>query len=252
MVHSFLPIPAIDLMDGQVVRLKRGEAGQKTVYSNDPVAVAKDFEAAGARRLHIVDLDGAFKGRPANLNVIEAIRNATSFEIELGGGLRTRETVQLVLKMGINDAILGTSAIRDRKLTEELAAEFGNRLIVGIDARDGMVAIEGWVETSTMSVLEFARELETIGIGTVIHTDIATDGMLTGPNAAALAKLADSTQMKVVASGGVSSIEDLEALRRLGKPNLIGAIIGRAIYDKRIDLREAIARMTGPSEATRS
>lgn len=247
---TFLPIPAIDLMSGQVVRLKRGEAAEKTVYSNDPVAVARDFETAGARRLHIVDLDGAFRGEPSNLSVIESIRGATSLEIELGGGLRTRETVERVLKMGIDYAILGTSALRDRDLLDELAGEFGDRLIVGIDARGGKVAIEGWVETSTLTVLEFARELEKIGIGAVIHTDIDTDGMLTGPNTAALARLADSTIMEVVASGGVGSIADLDALRALGRPNLIGAIIGRAIYERKIDLREAIARMRGTSAST--
>lgn len=251
MTHSsFLPIPAIDLMNGQVVRLRRGAASEKTVYSNDPVAVARDFESAGARRLHIVDLDGAFKGEPANLPVIESIRNAVSLEIEVGGGLRTRASVERILKMGINYAILGTSALRDRDLLDELAIEFGDHLIVGIDARGGKVAIEGWVETSTMTVLEFARQLEKIGIGAVIHTDIDTDGMLTGPNTAALARLADSTIMEVVASGGVSAIADLEALRALGRPNIIGAIIGRAIYDRKIDLREAIARMQGPSAST--
>lgn len=252
MVHSFLPIPAIDLMDGQVVRLKRGEAGQKTVYSNDPVGVARDFEAAGARRLHVVDLDGAFGGKPMNLEVVRAIREATGMEIELGGGLRTREAVERALELGINYTILGTSALQDRELLEELAGEHGDRLIVGIDARDGRVAIEGWVETSSMTVLEFARELEKIGIGTVIHTDISTDGMLTGPNTAALAQLADSTIMDVVASGGVSGIDDLLALQRLGKPNIIGAIIGRAIYDRKLDLREAVERLRLASEATRS
>ncbi|MEN6625225.1 MAG: 1-(5-phosphoribosyl)-5-[(5-phosphoribosylamino)methylideneamino]imidazole-4-carboxamide isomerase [Candidatus Sumerlaeia bacterium] len=249
---NFLPIPAIDLMGGQVVRLKRGEAGQKTVYSNDPVAVARDFEAAGARRLHVVDLDGAFGGKPMNLEVVRAIREATGMEIELGGGLRTRESVERALGLGINYTILGTSALQDRELLGELAGEHGDRLIVGIDARDGRVAIEGWVETSSMTVLEFARELEKIGIGTVIHTDISTDGMLTGPNTAALARLADSTIMDVVASGGVSGIDDLLALQRLGKPNIIGAIIGRAIYDRKLDLREAVERLRLASEATRS
>lgn len=250
MASIFLPIPAIDLMSGQVVRLKRGAASEKTVYSNDPVSTALGFEVAGARRLHIVDLDGAFTGESSNLPVIEAIRNAVGMEIELGGGLRTRAAVERVLKMGINYAIMGTSAVRDRDLLEELAGEFGDHLIVGIDARNGKVAIEGWVETSTMTVLEFVRELEKIGVGAVIHTDIETDGMMAGPNSAALAKLADSTIMEVVASGGVSSIADLEALRALGRPNLIGAIIGRAIYDRKIDLREAIARMRGSSAST--
>lgn len=250
MSMAFLPIPAIDLMGGQVVRLRRGAAAEKTVYSDNPVAVARDFEAAGARRLHIVDLDGAFKGEPANLAVIESIRNAVGLEIEVGGGLRTRAAVERLLKTGVNYAILGTSALRDRDLLDELAFDFGDQLIVGIDARDGKVAVEGWVETSTLPVLDFARELENIGIGTVIHTDIDTDGMLTGPNTAALARLADATIMEVIASGGVSSLADLDALRALRRPNLIGAIIGRAIYDRKIDLREAIARLQGPTSPT--
>ena len=240
----FLPIPAIDLMDGQVVRLSRGEAKAKTVYSADPAAVARSFEAAGARRIHVVDLDGAFGGSPANLPAIKAIRDAVSITIEVGGGLRTRRDVEAVFALGVDCAILGTSALRDRPLVEELAKAFGERMAVGIDARDGKVAIEGWVQTSDIDALDFARRMEQLGVGAVIFTDIATDGMMTGPNLAALARVADSVGMDVIASGGIRNMEDLLALRALTRPNLIGAITGRAIYEKTLDLTEAIEELT--------
>jgi phosphoribosylformimino-5-aminoimidazole carboxamide ribotide isomerase len=240
-----LPIPAIDLMDGQVVRLSRGEARAKTVYSDDPAAMARQFEAAGARRLHVVDLDGAFGGASANLKAIQAIRRATSMQIELGGGLRTMEAVELVLAMGIDGAILGTAALRDRGLVERLAERFGPRLIVGIDARDGMVAVEGWVETSTVSALDFARRMEGLGVGCVIATDVATDGMLSGPNLEFYRQLAEAAPgLDLIASGGVRDLADLEALDALGLPRLIGAISGRAIYEKTLDLAEAIRRLS--------
>ena len=248
----FLPIPAIDLMSGQVVRLSRGCADAKTVYSDDPVAVACAFEAAGARRLHVVDLDGAFGGEPANIGVVKQIREAVAMEIELGGGLRTEKSVDRVLEMGIHYAIVGTGALRDRKLVERLANRHGERLVVGIDAHDGKVAIEGWVETSDLDAIDFARELEALGVGTVIATDIATDGMMTGPNLESLARLADAVAMRVVASGGIRNVEDLLACRDLGRPNLIGAITGRAIYEKTLILAEAIARLADPSDANPS
>jgi phosphoribosylformimino-5-aminoimidazole carboxamide ribotide isomerase len=238
-----LPIPAIDLMSGQVVRLSRGEAKAKTVYSDDPAAVARSFEAAGARRLHVVDLDGAFGGAPANPAAIKAIREAVGMEMELGGGLRTAESVERVLELGVNYAILGTGALRDRKLVERLAAAHGSRLIVGIDARDGRVAVEGWVETSNLLATDFARELAALGVGTVIATDIATDGMLTGPNLNFYRELADAApSLKLIASGGVRNLDDLDALDRLGVAQLIGAISGRAIYEKTLDLNEAMRR----------
>jgi phosphoribosylformimino-5-aminoimidazole carboxamide ribotide isomerase len=248
----FLPIPAIDLMGGQVVRLRRGLASEKTVYSDDPVAVAQAFEAAGARRLHVVDLDGAFSGEPANIGVLKQIRAGVKMQIEMGGGLRTRQAVQRVLELGVDYAILGTSALRDRKLVETLAACHGDQLIVGIDAKDGMVAVEGWVETSDLAAADFARQLQDLGVGTIIYTDIATDGMMTGPNLPAVNALAGSVIMDVIASGGVRHVEDLLALARLARPNLIGAITGRAIYEKQIDLTEAIARLSDPSPSTPS
>lgn len=245
----FLPIPAIDLYDGQVVRLSRGEVDQKTVYSSDPVAFARQFEAAGATRLHVVDLNGAFTGKPGNLAIVRDICQATSMKVEMGGGLRTRHAVEQVLELGIDFAILGTGALRDRALVEHLAAEVGEQLVVGIDARDGMVAVEGWVETSDLSALDFAHELEDLGVGTIIATDIATDGMMTGPNLAFLAGLADATAgMKLIASGGIRHVDDLKAINALGRPAIIGAITGRAIYEKKIDLAHAVRELSPPSD----
>lgn len=240
----FQLIPAIDLMDGQVVRLRRGEADAKTVYSDDPAAIARDFENAGATRLHVVDLDGAFGGKRRNNASIEAIRKAVSMTVELGGGLRTEADVQAVLDLGVDHAIVGTSAVRDRDLVARLVAAHGEKIIVGIDAKDGKVAIEGWVETSDLDQLDFASELEKLGVATVIATDIATDGMMTGPNLKSLDALAAATKMQVIASGGVSKLEDLLAVRDLGRPNLIGAISGRAVYDGALDVAEATRRLS--------
>ena len=242
----FLPIPAIDLMDGRVVRLSRGRATECTVYSEDPVAVARNFESAGARRIHIVDLDGAFSGHLRNLGVIRRIRGAVETQLEVGGGLRSRNAVEHVLALGIDFAILGTSALRDRPLLESLAAAVGNRLIVGLDARAGKLAIEGWTQTSDVDVVDFARDLQSLGVGSIIATDIATDGMLSGPNLEVMTGLADAVDMYVIASGGVSNLEDLLALRDLARPNLIGAITGRALYEGRLDLATAIATLQSP------
>lgn len=236
-------IPAIDLMDGQVVRLRRGEAHARTVYSDNPAAIAKQFEDAGASRLHVVDLDGAFGGKRRNSASIEAIRKAVSMTVELGGGLRTEADVRAVLDLGVDHAIVGTSAVRDRDLVARLVAAHGDRIIVGIDARDGRVAVEGWVETSELDQLEFARQLHGLGVATVIATDIATDGMMTGPNLESLGALARETPMKVIASGGVSRLEDLFAVRDLGLPNIIGAISGRAVYDGALDVAAAVREL---------
>ena len=237
----FLPIPAIDLMDGQVVRLRRGAAEEKTVYSDDPAATARAFEEAGARRLHVVDLDGAFGGEPKNRASLESIRAAVGMEIETGGGLRTEDDVASVFDLGVDYAIIGTGAVRDRALVGRLVERFGPKIICGIDARDGRVAVEGWVETSDLSQIDFACELEALGVGTVIATDIATDGMMTGPNLESLEGLAGATAMKVIASGGVRNLADLRAIHRLSHANIIGAITGRAVYEGKLDVAEAAA-----------
>lgn len=241
MSRPFLPLPAIDLMDGQVVRLRRGVATEKTVYSDDPAAIARGFEEAGTRRIHVVDLDGAFGGGPRNREAIAAIRAAVSAQIEVGGGLRTEAQVDELLASGIDFAILGTSALRDRALVARLVERHGARIVVGIDAHDGRVAVEGWVETSDLHQIDFARELEAIGVGAVIATDIAKDGMMAGPNLRSLEELARATSMDVIASGGVSSNADFETLRAraVELPNLFGAIVGRALYENAFDLRAA-------------
>lgn len=239
--NGFMPIPAIDLMDGQVVRLKRGEAGLKTVYSDDPVTMAMRFEDAGAKRLHIVDLDGAFEGRPRNYEALAHIRLSVRMEIEVGGGLRKAEDIARLFDIGVNYAILGTSALQDRTLVSELVELHDDRIIVGIDCKDGKVAVKGWVETSDVSQLDFAQKLQDIGVSTIIATDIATDGMMQGPNLQNLVLLAQSAKVNIIASGGVRNLEDLKDIHSLGQSNIIGAIVGRAIYDGQLNLREAIA-----------
>lgn len=226
------------------MRLRRGEADAKTVYSDDPAAQARAFEAAGAERLHVVDLDGAFKGQGHNRDSIRAIRDAVSMKVEVGGGLRSEADVEAIFDLGIDYAILGTSAVRDRKLVARLVEKFGERIIVGIDAKDGRVAVEGWVETSDLNQLDFARELESIGVATIIGTDIATDGMMTGPNLESLGALAAATSMRLIASGGIRNIADLIAVRELGHANIIGAISGRAVYEGELDVAEAVRELS--------
>lgn len=237
---AFLPIPAIDLMNGEVVRLARGEADARTVYSDDPAEIARGFVRAGIGRIHVVDLDGAFGGTPANVSAIEAIRRAVDVEIEVGGGLRTADDVEDLLALGVDYAILGTSAVRERELLAALVAKYGKKIIVGIDAKDGKVAVEGWVKTSDLTQEDFARDLAELGVSTIIATDIATDGMMTGPNLESLAAMADAASMQVIASGGLRSVEDLRAVRALGRSNIIGAITGRAVYEGSLDLSEAV------------
>lgn len=244
---SFLPIPAIDLMEGCVVRLRRGLSHEKTIYSDDPAAIARGFEKAGAERIHVVDLDGAFGGRARNRASLAAIREAVSCEIETGGGLRTEEDVAEVFELGIDYAILGTSAVRDRGLVIDLVRKYGTKIIVGIDAHDGKVAVEGWVETSDLKQEDFARDLEAMGVWTVIATDIAKDGMMSGANLESLRSLASATGMNVVASGGIRSVEDILAVRDLGCPNIIGAITGRAVYEGALDVREAVEKLSAVS-----
>ncbi len=241
-----LVIPAIDLSEGQVVRLARGDMNEKTVYSDDPVAIARRWADEGAQILHVVDLDGAIGGQLANLDAVADILAAVSVPVELGGGLRTVKDVRRVLGIGVQWAIMGTAALRDQRELEEALAEFGDRIIVGIDARDGKVAFEGWTEGSEVEAAGFAREMERLGVARLICTDIATDGMLTGPNLAAMQGFCEAVEIPVIASGGVSSIEDVRALRELEPLGLLGCIVGRALYTGDLSLREAIAAALGP------
>lgn len=225
-----LLLPAIDLMGGEVVRLKRGLASEKTVYSSDPVAFAKKWEDAGADWLHIVDLDAAFGGEPKNLAVIEQICSAVNVPCELGGGMRNFQNVSAAFSAGISRVILGTKAAESIDYVREMCAEFGGqRVAIGIDAKDGFVAVKGWTETTPKPAIELALAVQEAGAGTIIYTDIATDGMLQGPNFRAMQDLLDILDCNLIASGGVSSVEDLHKLAAMS--GLHGAIIGKALYD---------------------
>lgn len=231
--------PAIDLKDGQCVRLLRGEMDKATVFGTDPAAQARAFEAAGCRWLHIVDLNGAFAGRSVNGTAVEAILAAVSVPVQLGGGIRDRAAVEDWLARGVARVILGTAAVRDPDLVRELARAFPGRVAVGIDARDGRVAVEGWAETTDLSATDLARRFEDAGVAAIIYTDIDRDGAMQGPNVAATAALAGAVAIPVIASGGIASLDDLRALKASGAA-LDGAISGRALYEGRIDLAEAV------------
>lgn len=228
-----LLLPAIDLMGGEVVRLKRGLATEKTVYSNDPVAFAKKWEDAGADWLHIVDLDAAFEGVPRNLEYVQKICEAVNIPCELGGGMRNADNVSAAFAAGVSRVILGTRASESIDYVREMCQEFGGeRIAVGIDAKNGLVAVKGWTETTAQKATDLALSAQAVGAGTVIYTDIATDGMLVGPNYAELQVMLDTLDCNLIASGGVSAVEDLHKLA--GMKGLYGAIIGKALYDGKI------------------
>ncbi len=232
--------PAIDLKDGQCVRLRQGEMADATVFNIDPAAQARDFEAAGFDWLHVVDLNGAFAGKPVNAPAVEAILASVHIPVQLGGGIRDLDTVVAWLDKGIDRVILGTAAVRDPKLVREAARDFPGCIAVGIDARDGKVAIEGWAETSEMTVIDLARRFEDAGIAAIIHTDIARDGVLQGLNLDGSAELARAVSIPVIASGGFASIDDVKRLIEPRYRMLEGAIVGRALYDGQLDARAAL------------
>ncbi len=230
--------PAIDLKDGNCVRLYKGEMDQATVFNDDPAAQAAAFEAAGCRWLHLVDLNGAFAGEPVNGAAVEAILSRTSVPAQLGGGIRDMATIDAWLEKGLARVILGTVAVRDPALVNEAAKAYPGKVAVGIDARDGMVAVEGWAETTDVTALDLARQFEDAGVSAIIYTDIDRDGAMQGPNVEATAALAKAVSIPVIASGGVSSMDDLKALKSSGAP-LDGVISGRALYDGRIEVAAA-------------
>lgn len=232
--------PAIDLKDGQCVRLRQGEMDQATVFNEDPAAQAKVFEDQGFEWLHVVDLNGAFEGRPVNGPAVEAIFEASHLPIQLGGGIRDIDTIANWLDKGIDRVILGTAAVRDPDLVREAARDFPGCIAVGIDSRDGKVAIEGWAETSEMTALDLARRFEDAGVAAIIHTDIARDGLLEGLNLDATVELADAVSVPVIASGGLASIDDIKRLVEPACAKLDGAIAGRALYDGRLDAAQAL------------
>ncbi len=233
--------PAIDLKQGQAVRLRRGEMASATVFNEDPVAQARAFVAAGFRWLHVVDLDGAFAGRSENRAVVEAILAAVEVPVQLGGGLRDLAGIEGWLAAGLRRVILGTAAVKDPALVRSACKAFPGQVAVGLDARDGKVAVEGWARVSELEALDLARKFEDAGVSTIIYTDIDRDGMLSGLNVEATVALARAVSIPVIASGGLAGIEDLRRLLAAGEPGVEGAICGRALYDGRLDAAEALA-----------
>jgi phosphoribosylformimino-5-aminoimidazole carboxamide ribotide isomerase len=235
-----LIIPAIDLKDGKCVRLRQGRAAEVTVFSDDPVAMGLKWQQAGARLLHVVDLDGAFSSRPQNLEAIRRLREALTLPMELGGGIRTLETMAAYLDLGIDRLILGTVVLKDPDLAAAACARYPGRIAFGLDARDGLLAVEGWTETSRIRALEAAQSLARLKPAALIYTDIARDGVKRGVNVAATRALAQAVAVPVIASGGVSTLADIRALLPLEPLGVVGVIVGRALYDGSLDLAAAL------------
>jgi len=233
--------PAIDLKDGLAVRLEQGDMARATVFNRDPAAQAQAFAAQGFRYLHIVDLDGAFAGKPMNAAAVERILKTVAIPMQLGGGIRDLATIEGWLGKGIARVIIGTAAVRDPELVKRAARQFPGRVAVGLDARDGKVAVEGWAETSQLEALDIARRFEDAGVAAIIYTDIARDGLLKGLNLDATIALADAVAIPVIASGGLASLDDVKALLAPRAKKLEGAIAGRALYDGRLDPAAALA-----------
>ncbi len=234
-----LVIPAIDLMGGKCVRLLRGKAETKVVYSDDPVAIARKWESLGAEFLHLVDLDGAIGGKISNLRYVEGIVRSVTIPAEFGGGVRSIEQISEVLQAGAQRIILGTKACQ-RDFLEGAISEFGERIAVGIDARGGMVAVEGWTRSTNLRAVDFARQVEKIGVKTVIFTDISADGTLKGPSFTRIEELAKAVSMDIIASGGVSCLEDIRKLTAYEEDGVIGVIVGKALYEGTVDLSKAV------------
>ncbi len=238
-MSEFIIIPAIDLKEGLCVRLKQGRADDQTVYGDDPVQMAKRWEAEGAGYLHVVDLDGAFEGSPVHLDVVGQMVSSLGIPVQLGGGLRIVEQVEQALAAGISRAIIGTRAASDPGFISDLVLRFGGEHIaVGIDARDGFVQVKGWTETSEVKAVDLAQQMEALGVRTIIYTDTACDGMLEGVNGKALDEMCAAVSCNVIASGGVSSPADVIALKGLNRPNLMGAIVGKALYEDAASLAD--------------
>ncbi len=231
--------PAIDIKDGKCVRLKQGKFDDVNVYSENPVEVAKTWEMSGASYIHLVDLDGALQGRGVNREVIREIAKSVFIPVQLGGGIRTKADLEEVFSLGVARAIIGTKAVSEPEFVKECIDTFGaEKIVVGIDAKDGKVAVEGWGEVSEITALELGQKMKEMGVKTIVYTDISKDGMLSGPNVAATKELSDATGIDIIASGGVTTMEDLEKIHANG---IHGAIIGKALYEKRIDLAKAIS-----------
>jgi len=235
-----LLIPAIDLKEGKCVRLRQGRMEDDTVFSEDPVAVAGRWVEAGAKRLHLVDLDGAFAGKPKNADIIHAIVSAyPNVPVQIGGGIRDEDTIQGYLDAGVEYVIIGTKAVSEPHFVRDAAIEFPGHIIVGLDAKDGKVAIDGWSKLSRHDVIDMARKFEEHGVSAIIYTDISRDGMMQGVNVEATAKLARSVKIPIIASGGITNIDDIRALGAVSGDGVMGAITGRAIYEGTLDFAEA-------------
>jgi phosphoribosylformimino-5-aminoimidazole carboxamide ribotide isomerase len=237
--------PAIDLKGGACVRLVRGEMASATVFNDDPAAQARAFAETGFSWLHVVDLDGAFAGKSVNGDAVRAIRRAIDLKVQLGGGIRDRAGIDYWLDLGITRVVLGTAALRDPDLVRRAAADYPDRIVVGIDARDGLVAVEGWAETSTITAVELGRRFADAGVAAIVYTDIARDGALTGIDAAATAEFIRQVGLPVIASGGIASLPDIEALAAHCSAGIAGAICGRALYDGRLDAKAALRLAAG-------
>jgi phosphoribosylformimino-5-aminoimidazole carboxamide ribotide isomerase len=239
--------PAIDLLGGKCVRLEQGDYARETVFSNDPASVARQFAADGARHLHLVDLDGARAGRPINLDAVRAILAAVDLECELGGGVRDEATIESLLDLGLSRLVVGTAALKRPEWFRDMCTKFPDRLTLGVDARHGKVATDGWLETSSVAAVELVQQFETSPLAAIIYTDIATDGMLSGPNVEAMRQMQAATDKPVIASGGVTTADDVAELAAAG---MTGAIVGRALYAGTLTLREALAAAErGPAKA---
>ncbi len=235
-----LIIPAVDLKDGRCVRLRQGDLQAETVYSDDPAAMAVQWERRGAQMLHLVDLNGAVEGQPKNMEGIEAIVKAVSIPVQVGGGVRDLEIIKRYLDGGVRRVVLGTAALRDRGLLERACALYPARILLGLDARNGKVAVQGWTSQSETLATDLLKSLAEFALAGVIYTDIARDGMLQGPNLAALREIVARSPVPVIASGGITKAEDIQAIKALG-PRIEGAIVGKALYDGKLDLKAALA-----------
>jgi len=243
-----LLIPAIDLKEGQCVRLRQGDMNESTVFSDDPVATAGKWVEAGARRLHIVDLDGAFAGKPVNAGVIHDIAAAyPDLKIQLGGGIRDEDTIAAYLDAGVNYLIVGTKAVNEPHFISEICAEFPTHIIVGLDAKNGKVAVDGWSKLSKHDVIDMAKRFEDDGVEAIVYTDISRDGMMKGVNVEATVNMAKAIKIPVIASGGITNMDDIKALSKVADEGIMGAITGRAIYEGTIDLKEAQAWLDAQS-----
>lgn len=242
-MSSFIIYPAIDIRGGKCVRLVQGDYNQETVYNDNPVEVAKSWEEQGGTFIHLVDLDGAKAGHPVNDDIIGKIASHVQVPVQVGGGLRTLADVERLLSLGVSRVIIGTAAIEDRVFTEEVLGKYGDKVAIGIDARNGYVATRGWLETSEVQAEVLAKELASKGAETFIFTDISRDGMMQGPNVEAIVSLAKASGRSVIASGGVTKLDDLLALSAHSKDGVGGAIVGKALYTGSIDLNEAVTRI---------